>query len=90
MALITKDLLHSLAKYKDYFEKLAQTIEIDYKLIAARNVACAGAKRFFGVLCTGQQSKSPMAYGSFAYENVQQSQGPRPTFEAQTTSSFTR
>jgi hypothetical protein len=35
-----KDLFHSLERYKEYFTNLEAEIEVDYKVVAARKVAC--------------------------------------------------
>jgi BTB/POZ domain len=48
-----KDLFHGLARYKEYFDQLEVTIEVDYKVVLARKVACLVAKEFFSIVCTG-------------------------------------
>jgi hypothetical protein len=51
-----KDLFYSLARYEEYFTKLEAEIEVDYKVVAARKVACAVAKEFFSVVCSGKSA----------------------------------
>jgi hypothetical protein len=56
------DLFHSLARYEEYFTKLEAEIEVDFKVVVARKVACAVAKGFFGVVCSGKPAAKTSSY----------------------------
>jgi BTB/POZ domain len=83
-----KDLFRGLERYKDYFDQLDATIEVDYKVVVARKVACLVTKEFFGHLCTGGKParvNPPSHYDGWMEEMMEPTPPRSPTcFDVQT------
>lgn len=53
-----KDLFHSLAGYKDYFNSEQEKIDAKFKEVATQKVACTIASTYFGMLISSSSAIS--------------------------------